>query len=789
MTKGVEESFAAWNVSLDTFQAFALGLSLAGHCTTNILPDALPLVNGSFSASISDWKAVQKFVPDFALQGNLSTEVVLSDKDKAQHLGLTLQIPQLAVVNKGNTIKIERLKSTIALTDILRQQKIDLQFVTDKLRFEQYAFSPRASVTGSLTETLNFIFSSQGDLSAKIQGSYQKNQVALDALDVRVQSDLVFGKNQKKSTTLGLKMTKPCRVSFGAEGLALTPLSVQLMPVGKLDAQAQMSQNKLALHLILDALHLEPLSALVDGLPKGTLYAKVDVNGSMQNPSGNFRFEARQIVQKKSKLPPLDAAMVGSIESRGRPALNVRLDVPKKTVNALGLDTLEAVFGVPLLCTDGVLALDKRASLTGSVRVLGKLANLVKLAGLEQKVRGILDAKIAIQGPVHALQLNGDVQLKDGRMEDPLYGVLLRDIKTKLTVKGRTKAGALDGDLYIESSMGDGMGGSFTLTGMSKLDLSRLNMQAKLNHLRPLRRQDVRISLSGQANVTGSAQSPDVTGKIIIDNGALQLENLETGPSGVTTLPIQKKSNTVSAHQKTPSAGIGHINLAVVTPGRFLVDGYGLFSAWRTDLLISGYLNEPKISGTVEAVKGSLDFLNKMFKLEKGTVTMAGGDVANPLIDMLMSNTSNNFTSYIKITGTAKKLKLSLTSEPPMPQDDVLAHILFGKNANELGRYEALELATAMAKVATGLGSKTDGARKVLGVDVLRVKSSEDRGSTGGLAVETGKYINDSLYVGVEQSAKGPAGIVQLEITPTLKFELRSQGTNTQGGFNWKYRY
>ena len=320
----------------------------------------------------------------------------------------------------------------------------------------------------------------------------------------------------------------------------------------------------------------------------------------------------------------------------------------------------------------------------------------------------------------------------------------------------------------------------------------------------------MRLSLSGDVKVTGSAKDPRVTGALTVDNGAIQLENIEGGTSSVTALPISEAADAGAVsrnkerteqkrtkNEKTETAGSGFIDLRISSPGRFLVDGFGLFSEWKTDLAIRGPLTEPVISGEVSAVKGSLDFLNKLFKLEKGIITLGGGNLANPLIDMLLTNAGTEVTSHIHIAGTVKKMKLSLSSEPEMPKDDVMAHILFGRSANELGRYEALELAAAMAKTASGFGRGMNSPRKALGLDVMRLKSGGGSSSSSGgsgmsnMAVESGKYINDSIYVGVEQGMKegSTAGTIQLELTPRLKFELRSQQDNTSGSLNWKYNY
>ncbi|MDE8731249.1 translocation/assembly module TamB domain-containing protein, partial [Desulfovibrio desulfuricans] len=107
-------------------------------------------------------------------------------------------------------------------------------------------------------------------------------------------------------------------------------------------------------------------------------------------------------------------------------------------------------------------------------------------------------------------------------------------------------------------------------------------------------------------------------------------------------------------------------------------------------------------------------------------------------------------------------MQLILSSDPEMPRDEILAQILFGKSASELGRFENLRLAAAVAQLA-GFGSGSgggvlDSARQALGVDVLRFNSGASgtngtgqsgqggEGMAAGSSEEMGKYLTEDIY-------------------------------------------
>ena len=357
--------------------------------------------------------------------------------------------------------------------------------------------------------------------------------------------------------------------------------------------------------------------------------------------------------------------------------------------------------------------------------------------------------------------------------------------------------------MHLELSAADGLGGSLRLTGGGGLDGRNLDLRAVLDHVRPLRRRDLRINLSGQAQVTGSATAPDVRGEIVINQGALLLNNLAVG-SSITTLPIQEAATVADAAPAAPAAaaeGQGSLNLRIRAPGRFIVEGHGLTSEWQANLLVSGSPAAPMITGELRAVKGNFDFLTKNFALTRGVITFGGGSLSNPLLDIVMTNETPDLTAHITISGTVSKMKLSLSSEPSLPKHEILSRIRFGRCANELSRLEALQLAGAVAQLAgfgSGGGGMLDFTRKALGVDVLRLGTSSTGAAgepgdqtAGGTTLEMGKYIGDLIYVGVEQGMKpdSTAFIIQLELTPRINLELRTEQQDTWGGVRWKYNY
>ena len=153
-----------------------------------------------------------------------------------------------------------------------------------------------------------------------------------------------------------------------------------------------------------------------------------------------------------------------------------------------------------------------------------------------------------------------------------------------------------------------------------------------------------------------------------------------------------------------------------------------------------------------------------------------------------------------------------------------MAEVLFGKAFSKLSRFEALQAANGLRELAN-IGNSGGGIdpltamRSSLGIDMLRVGSSDgartdDRSVSGAPSagaitgsgsssaggggdaastptLEAGKYINDVIYVGVEQGATaGSTGVrVEVELRPNLNLQGNTSTNSSQIGLGWKKDY
>lgn len=828
-----------WRAGLRNLRLEALGITGSGDVAALVAGKNMPALDGDIKIGVQRWDSIAKFIPGQKLAGNVAINVSLaSNQDNspktpissrklalpfksggAQNVRLNIDIPAFSMLPEkgGDGVSVKNLTAKASLDDVFKNPMLDCDLDVGALNAAGLNLKAGLKANGPIGGPLNLDLQSSGDVKAKLAAGWEPGKAALRTLDAS--ADLSKFTGQKGQ--VGLRLQSPAEITYGDNGIHVSGLDLNILPSGKLAANGGVGKDKLDFNLALENLRLKAWQSIVPALPAGAASIKASLRGTPARPGGGFQATVSDLLIPQSNLPPITATLAGDIINWGAAsALNARLELDPKTQKLLGGGNALIQAGIPLsFGANGIPGLNMTGPLSATVRwngAIGPIWNLLPMA--DQRLNGRINIDIKAGGTPQKPAVNGGVKINGARYENLLLGVLITDINVDLNLAehsglGRLKQSemaGLPGGMTLTMSASDGRGGTVKVNGKGALDGKNLDIAANIDRLKPLRRRDVHIELSGDAKVTGSATAPVVNGEIIVNRGEVLLNNLAIAGS-VTTLPITepataKNGKSQKAAPQAPAkpvanatADSGRLNVRIRMLPRFSVTGRGLTSLWQANLLIEGTPENPLVTGSINSVKGNFDFLGKIFVLTRGIVRFAGGSLANPLLDIELTNETPDVTAHILVTGPVNKMQINLSSEPSMPRDEIISYVLFGKSVSDLTRMEALQLAAAVAQLAGfGGGGVLDFAKKALGVDVLRVGTSGSGGdgelgdqTSGGTTIEMGKYINDFIYMGVQQGLKpdSTAFIIELELTPRTNLELKTEQNNTWGGIKWKMNY
>jgi translocation and assembly module TamB len=187
-------------------------------------------------------------------------------------------------------------------------------------------------------------------------------------------------------------------------------------------------------------------------------------------------------------------------------------------------------------------------------------------------------------------------------------------------------------------------------------------------------------------------------------------------------------------------------------------------------------------------IRGTLSFAGQRFEVTQGEVQFTGGPTTNPRLNIAASGEVEDVTITVSIAGSAFDPQIRFASSPALPQDEIMARLLFGGSVTELSALQLVQLGASLNSLRGGGGglNPLGKLRSATGASRLRVLGADE--ATGrGTALAAGFYLGDDIYLEVITDARGFTA-TQLEIALSKSLSLLSQA-GSFGGSNVNLRY
>jgi len=269
-------------------------------------------------------------------------------------------------------------------------------------------------------------------------------------------------------------------------------------------------------------------------------------------------------------------------------------------------------------------------------------------------------------------------------------------------------------------------------------------------------------------------------------------------PGSLSEIDVKHKNASTAVKQQAEAlrpAGAGgggggggmRLDLTINAPQEIFVQGRGIDAELGGTLRLQGAASAPEAVGQFTLRRGRLSIIGRRLDFTEGTLTFSGSMI--PMLDLKATSNVESGTVSIVVTGPATNPEFGFESVPALPQDEILARLVFGRSMSNLSPVQIAQLAEAAAQIA-GIGGPTsllNSLRNKLGVDDLDLKTNEK----GQTAVSVGKYLNDRTYVTIEAGESGNSkATINLDIGRgvKLKGEAGAQG-QAKGGIYYEREY
>src|SRR3546814_15928006 len=93
----------------------------------------------------------------------------------------------------------------------------------------------------------------------------------------------------------------------------------------------------------------------------------------------------------------------------------------------------------------------------------------------------------------------------------------------------------------------------------------------------------------------------------------------------------------------------------------------GMESEWSADLRITGTTADPRITGSLDLLRGTYGFAGRRFTLDEGEIDFTGGEINNPVISIQASPSVENYNAILNHSRRDQTPQIALTSHPNPP--------------------------------------------------------------------------------------------------------------------------
>jgi translocation and assembly module TamB len=395
----------------------------------------------------------------------------------------------------------------------------------------------------------------------------------------------------------------------------------------------------------------------------------------------------------------------------------------------------------------------RAGSLFAQLRYNGPADALWRLAAIDAfDLTGPLSVAADVTGTLASPRVRGSVASNDLRLRSSLSGTDLRNVQARGTFSGsRLRITSFRGTTPNDGTVSGS--GSVVLENLGVRG-PQLDLRLAARNARLLDANGLMATVTGPMRIVSNGVGGTIAGRLLVDRASWRL-------------------GTAAADQRLPQIKTREINLpydvaprpVVSQPWRYLidarapsrvdVDGMGLESEWAADVLVRGTTDNPRIGGEARVIRGDYSFAGTRFELTRGIIRFDENVPIDPRLDIVAETEKDGLDVIVKVQGNATQPEISFTSSAGLPEEEILARLLFGGSITELSATDVLQLGSAAASLRGGGGmDPINRLRTAIGLDRLRIVSA-DPALGRGTAIAVGKNIGRRFYVEIITDGRG----------------------------------
>lgn len=593
-------------------------------------------------------------------------------------------------------------------------------------------------------------------------------------------TQLVLAPLLVRDGAIGVEALEPVRLRREGDGVRIEALRLRgpkgavASVAGQVDASAVRD-----LRVELPDVALAPFAPLLgaDRTLGGTASLRFVANGPLPRPavSGDF-------VWTRPMLDGFSAERIEATVVTERGVAQARA-----ALRGAGRELLQATATLPWRADVDPLEAIRRGDAT--LHVLGDAVDLALLdplvdSGL-RRLEGRADLRLDVRAGAGGARIDGELRVLGAHFDVPALGQRFGPLDARVAISN-------DAIRVEEATLLGRESGRVTLSGhvpLEGLRPGRAALRLTADEFLVRYRTSLRFRLNARVDLTGPLEALYAHGEATLDElrfylrpgGDPLLAEITVIEPGQTPRLARREIVVRRDDGGGPLAGAS-ADVRIVVPKDSWVVGQGANVEIAGDLRAAKAPQGPLgLYGAIETLRGDYRAQGRVFTIAPSRVVFDGRPDADPILDVRAEGSAGGAEIFVRVQGRASSPSIRLTSNPPYPERDILALLLFGRTRDQLGRSEAGALQSFLAQ--TGGGAAIESLNAFLGptlrVDTIESTPSE-RGEGGTVGI--GRWITRDLFVQYGQGYGDAAGSeVRVNWRLSPQWSLESRYSSEQG--------
>ena len=410
----------------------------------------------------------------------------------------------------------------------------------------------------------------------------------------------------------------------------------------------------------------------------GQLSVKLDAQGPLDQLQANLNLQLQDL--KAAAARQLEPAKINIATHLENNVLNLAGKIEQAKIQPVQIDAR-----LPLNISDIIAKrkVDEQTPLSAKVQMPRSPVNFVRefVPALRQ-LDGTTALNVNLGGTIAKPALSGaaDMHIVSARFENPTLPAI-SNFNAQLNFRDNT--------LSFDRFGGDLAGGPFTLTGrisLAKLTEPVFDLHLVAKSILVARNDNLTARVDADVRVDGPLQAATVKGEVLTTNSRF-FKNIDIIPIGLPGRPPPHPEPPAVAPRLSfpdPPLRDWKFDLVIKSKDPFLIRGNLATGSAIVDMKLAGTGLHPELQGQVRLANFDATLPFSTLTINLGFLYFDPDDPLNPRMELQGTSLIRDYTIHVYVYGTANSPQAVFSSEPPLPQEEIISLLATGTTREEL---------------------------------------------------------------------------------------------------------